>query len=262
MTSQSILISLVQAALCFAIVILLRVAVVYLGARLGGILTGTPMLVFPLLVMQAWLGPLPDQNQMLGSITSITSITLGLWSMKLPFNFTAWSAVLTMAAVWSAILTTLYLTKVPAAVMATAILANATFILTRYANHRPTVRARRAKLTEGAIPTVIFLLTFFLTKEVVPDFVRGVLAMFPVALLATLFFVRRTTDLDGFRHFVTYTHGAVTATAIFVIAMYFTIVQMSVPLSLAVSLLISICASVVVSRIWKPVPALEARTGM
>lgn len=251
MTTHSLVIPIVQAVLCFAVVILLRLCIVYLGPRIGGLLIGTPMLVLPLMAMQAWLGPTPDQAQTIGSLASITSVTLGLWSMRLPFNFTALGATLTMALAWLTVLTLLYLAKVPAIVMAVTIFANAAFILFRYRNQGAGPGPGRSSLLEGAIPTVIFLLVFFLTTQLVPDFIRGVLAMFPVALLATLYFVRRASELRHFRDFVIYAHAAVTATATFVIAAHFTIAHMPIALSLLVSLLISILASVVISLIWR-----------
>jgi uncharacterized membrane protein (GlpM family) len=251
MTTHSLVIPIVQAVLCFAVVILLRLSIVYLGPRIGGLLIGTPMLIFPLMAMQAWLGPTPDQAQTIGSLASITSVTLGLWSMRLPFNFTALTAVLTMALAWLVILALLYVAKVPAIVMAATIFANAAFILIKYRRHAAGPGPGRSSLLDGAIPTVIFLLVFFLTTQVVPDFVRGVLAMFPVALLATLYFVRAASALDNFRKFVIYAHAAVTATATFVIASHFTIAHMPIALSLFVSLMISIMASVAISLIWR-----------
>jgi uncharacterized membrane protein (GlpM family) len=260
MTTQALVIPVVQAILCFGVVVLLRVSIVSLGPRIGGILMGTPMLIFPLMAMQAWLGPVPDQAQTLGSIASITAIVLGLWSLRLPFDFTALTAVLAMALTWLVILTMLYAFRIPAFVMAAVIFVNAAFVLVRFRNQASGPRPSRAKLTEGAVPTAVFLLIFFLSTQIVPDFVRGVLAMFPVALLATLYFVRRTSDLTSFRRFATYAHGAVTSTAIFVIAAHFTIAHMPVALSLLVSLAISVGASLLVSLVWRGTP--QAQSGV
>ena len=261
MAAHSLVIPIVQAVLCFAVVILLRLCIVYLGPRIGGILIGTPMLIFPLLAMQALLGPMPDQAQTIGSLASITSVTLGLWSMRLPFNFNALTAVLTMGAAWLAILMSLYFFKVPAIVMAVAIVSNVVLVLTKYRSHAEP-KSGRASLLEGAIPTAIFLLVFFLTTQVVPDFVRGVLAMFPVALLATLYFVRSTSNLEQFRNFVTYAHAAVTSTAAFVIVVHFTIAHLPIALSLLVSLVVSIAVSVLIGSIWRRTPQFQTPAGV
>jgi hypothetical protein len=252
LTSHTFIIPLVEATLCFVIVTLLRIAIVYLSPRLGAILIGTPILIFPLLAMQAWLGPTPNQTQTLGSMASVASITLGLWSMRLPFNFTARAVVVTMAIVWVFILLALYLFKVPATVVASAIVVNAAFVLTKFRGQKATRRPSAAKLSEGAVPTAIFLLTFFAATQVVREFILGVVAMFPVALLATLNFARRVCNLEDFRAFAAYAQGAITATAVFVIAVYFTIVEMPIAVSLLVSLVASIATSILVSLIWRP----------
>jgi hypothetical protein len=252
MTSYGYWIPIVQSVLCFGIVMLFRIMIVYFGSRLGGILVGTPMLVFPLLAMQTWLGPPVTQDQTIGSLASITAVALGLWSLWLPVNFSPFLAILTMASAWLLILSALYATGMPATAMAAAIVANTAYILSRYRNHRPAAGPNAARVGEAAIPTAIFLLAFFLMTHLVPDFVRGVLAMLPIMLLATIYFVRRTTSNEGFQSFLTYTHGAIVATAAFIIAVHFTISQMSPALSLGISLVISVAASVTVSRIWRP----------
>ena len=108
---------------------LFRIMLVYFGFRLGGILMGTPMVVFPLLAMQAWLGPPVTQDQTIGSVASITAIALGLWSLWLPVNISPLLAILTMASAWLLILLVLYATRMPAAAMAAAIVANSAYIL-------------------------------------------------------------------------------------------------------------------------------------
>jgi hypothetical protein len=252
MTSHGYWIPIVQAVLCFGIVMLFRITLVYFGFRLGGILMGTPMVVFPLLAMQAWLGPPVTQDQTIGSVASMTAIALGLWSLWVPVNLSPILAILTMASAWLSILLVLYASRMPVAAMAAAIVANSAYILTRYRNHRPAAGPNAARIGEAAIPTAIFLLAFFLLTHLVPDFVRGVFAMLPVTLLATIYFVRRATSAEGFRSFLTYTHAAIVATAAFVIAVHFTISQMPPALSLGLSLVISVAASVTVNRIWRP----------
>ncbi len=251
MTSYSILVAIIQAALCFAIIVLIRVTVVYLGSRLGGILIGTPMLVFPLLAMQAWLGPPVTQDEMIGSIASIAAVTFGLWSMWLPINYSPLAALITMALSWSATLTIIYVFGVPDTVMAIAVIANAAFILIRYHDHQPSAAPARAKLTEAAIPTAIFLVIFFAAKHMVPEFFRGVLAMFPIVMLATLYFIRSTTSNEGFRNFVVYSHCAIVATAMFVVAVHFSLGRFPIALSLAIGLLVSLATSFLVSLVWR-----------
>jgi uncharacterized membrane protein (GlpM family) len=251
MTAHGLLVPVFQATLCFAVVALLRLAIVYLGSRLGGILVGTPMLVFPLLAMQAWLGPPLNQDQTIGSVASITSVAFAFWSMWLPIGFSPLAALATMASAWFLVLSILYMTGVPAAAMAAGIMANAAFILIRYRDHQPAVAPSRGKLGEAAVPTAIFLCVFFLVTQIVPDFVRGVLVMFPIGLLVTLYFVRTTVSNEAFRNFVTYSHGAITATAAFVITVHFTIAHMPSALSLGLGLLVSIATSILISQIWR-----------
>ena len=169
MTSQAILLAIFQGTLCFIIITLLRVAVVYLGSRLGGILIGTPMLIFPLLALQAWFGPPITQAQTFGSISSITAITAALWPMWLPCNFTPLGAVLTTAASWALVLSFIYVVGIPTWIMSVAVVANAIFILSFKRDHRPAVEPERTKLTKAAIPTAVFLFAFFAVKEIVPD---------------------------------------------------------------------------------------------
>jgi hypothetical protein len=61
LSSHSFIIRLVEAALCFVIVILLRIAIVYLSPRLGAIWIGTPILIFPLLAV-AWPHAQPNSG--------------------------------------------------------------------------------------------------------------------------------------------------------------------------------------------------------
>lgn len=251
MASHNILAPLLQAAFCFAVIVCLRITVVYLGSRLGGILIGTPMLVFPLLAMQAWLGPEVTQAQTFGSISSISAITVALWMMWLPGNFGPLAAVMIMALAWSATLATLYFLELPAAVMAVALVANATLILVRKRHQQPVVGPSKAKLNEAAIPTVVFLIIFFAAKEFVPDFVRGVLAMFPIVMLATIYFVRSSASDEGFRNFIVYSHCAIVATAMFVVALHFTLVVLPIAASFAFGLLVSVVTSFSISRVWR-----------
>jgi hypothetical protein len=109
-------------------------------------------------------------------------------------------------------------------------------------------------LTGGAVPIAVFLIAFFMITRLVPDFVRGVLVSFPIRLLATLWYVRRLLTLEGFTNFIIYTHGAITAGAIFVIGVHFTIIHISAASSLAISLVASIATSGLVGRIWRAHP--------
>jgi hypothetical protein len=256
MTPDSFASAFFQAALCFLSIAAMRVAVVHLGARMGAILLGTPMVIFPMLVIQAWQGPAVTAGQTAGSIASMTAVACALWVLRLPLTSTALSTLLTMASAWLAIISAMYATDLPAEIMTTFVIANALFIFTRYRNHRPTVVQASGKLCDGALPMAIFLVTFFMITRMVPDFVRGVLVSFPLGLLATLWFVRRFLTLEGFRNFVIYTHGAITAGAIFVIGVHYTLVHMSIVLSLAISLVASIATSILVGRIWRAPNAL------
>lgn len=222
---------------------------------MGGILMGTPMLVFPLMAMQAWLGPPVTPEQTIGSVTSITAVAFGLWVLKLPFDFSPLSALLTMATAWAATVSLLYLADVPAAVMSFAIAVNAAFIFVRHRNFRPAPERNRGSLTEAAVPTIIFLLGFFFTAQIAPEFVRGVLVMFPIGLLATIYYVRRATGSGAFQNFVIYAHGSIVATATFVVAVHFLLERMPIVLVFAISLVLSIVASFAVSRIWRVAPA-------
>src|SRR3954464_2946589 len=100
MTSQTVFLALFQGALCFVIITLLRMALIYLGSRLGGILVGAPMLVFPLFALQSFFGPPLTQGQTLGSISSIPAVPAALWSMWLPYNYSPLAVVLTTASCW------------------------------------------------------------------------------------------------------------------------------------------------------------------
>jgi uncharacterized membrane protein (GlpM family) len=251
MTSQTILIAIFQGALCFIIVALLRIAIVYLGSRRGGILVGTPMLIFPLLALQAWFGPPVTQAQTFGSISSITAITAALWPMWLPIRFSPLGAMLITAASWAVVLSFIYVTGVPAWVLSAAVISNAIFILSFKRDHRPAVEPERAKLTKAAIPTAIFLFIFFAAKEFLPDFVRGVMAMFPIVMLATVYFVRSTSSDHRFRDFVGYSHSATVATAIFIVAVHFSLGSFPIAISLAIGLLMSVLTSLTIGWVWR-----------
>jgi len=255
MTSQGLLIPILQATLCFLCLAAIRTAIFYLGSRSGGILMGTPVLVFPLLAMQAWLGPPVTAGQTIGSVTSITAVTFGLWSLKVPFNFNPLSALMAMTTAWAAIVSFLYLTGTPAVVMSFAIAANAAFIFVQHRNFRPALEKTHGKLTHAAIPTIIFLLVFFFTAQIAPEFVRGVLVMFPIGLLATIYYVSRATSRGGFQNFIVYTHGGILGTATFVVAAHFLLERMSITPVLALSLLLAVVASFAVSRFWRITPA-------
>lgn len=255
MTFQGLLGPFLQALLCLLSLAAIRVAIFYLGSRLGGILMGTPMLVFPLMAMQAWLGPPVTLGQTIGSVSSITAVTFGLWTMKLPLALSPLSALLMMATAWGAIVSVLYATGVPASIMSAAIAANAVFIFVQHRNFRPAFERTRGKLTEAAIPTIIFLFGFFFTAQIAPEFVRGVLVMFPIGLLATIYYVRRATGSSGFDNFIIYTHGSVISTATFVVSVNFLLDRMPIALVLTISLVLSVVASFAVSRFWRVAPA-------
>lgn len=252
MTSHNILVAVFQAMLCFGFIALIRIAVVYLGSRLGGILIGTPMLIFPLLAMQAWLGPPVTQEETYGSIGSITAVAAALWSLWFPVNYSPPAATFVTALAWLLVIAIIYMTEVPAAVMVLAVIANAIFILVRNRRHQPAAGPRRANLTEAALPTAVFLVVFFATKELVPDFVRGVLAMFPVIMLATIYFIRSAASNEGFRSFVVYSHCAITATAMFVVGVHFSLAKFPIVASLAIGLVVSVATSLAISLVWRP----------
>lgn len=259
MMAQGLLGPILQAILCLLSLAAIRVTIFYLGSRLGGILMGTPMLVFPLMAIQAWLGPPVTQGQMIGSVSSITAVTFALWAMKLPFDFSPLSALLTMATAWGAIVSMLYASVIPASVMSAAIAANALFIFVHHRKFQPAFERTQGKLTEAAIPTSIFLFGFFLTAHIAPEFVRGVLVMFPIGLLATIYYVRRATSASGFRNFIIYTHGSVIATATFVLSANFLLDLFPIAPVLAISLVLSIVASFAVSRFWRGAPTINGQ---
>jgi hypothetical protein len=252
MTLDSFAGSICQAALCFSSIAVLRLGIIYLGARIGAILIGTPIIMFPLLAIQAWHGPAVTPGQTAGSVASMTAVACALWVLRLPLKFTPLSILLTMASAWLAIISAIHATVLPVQIMTAMVIANALFIFIRYRNHQPPVAQTNGKLTDGAVPITIFLIVFFMITRLVPDFVRGVLVSFPIGLLATLWFVRRLLTLEGFENFVIYTHGAITAGAIFVIGVHFSIIHMSVASSLAISLVASIATSALAGLIWRP----------
>src|SRR5262245_23939597 len=70
--------SIYQVALCLSAIAVLRLCIVYLGARLGAILLGTPLIIFPLVAIQAWHGPEITADQTVGSIASMTAVSCAL----------------------------------------------------------------------------------------------------------------------------------------------------------------------------------------
>jgi hypothetical protein len=79
--------------------------------------------------------------------------------------------------------------------------------------------------------------------------------MFPIVMLATIYFVRATLDDKGFRSFVVYSHCAIVATAMFVIVLYFSLAHVSIAPALAIGLLFSMATSFAISRVWRARPA-------
>ena len=242
--------SIYQVALCLSAIAVLRLCIVYLGARLGAILLGTPLIIFPLVAIQAWNGPEITADQTVGSIASMTAVSCALWLLRLPLPFTPLSVLLTMATAWFAIISAIYLTALEAGTLTAILIANALYVLIRNRHLPPALLQGTGKFTDGAVPITIFLTTFFLITRLVPDFIRGVLVSFPVGLLATLLFVRRLLPLPAFTNFVIYTHGAITAGAVFVVTMHFTVVYMSLIWSLIISLIASVVTSILLGRSW------------
>jgi uncharacterized membrane protein (GlpM family) len=145
--------------------------------------------------------------------------------------------------------------------MGLAVVANGIVILATNRNHRPAAGPRRTSLTDAALPTAVFLVVFFTTKEIVSDFLRGVLAMFPVVMLATIYFVRSAASNEGFRSFVIYSHCAITATAMFVIGVHFSLATFPIAISLAIGLAVSIATSLTISALWPPPPPRIMKEG-
>jgi hypothetical protein len=240
-----------QVALCLSAIAVLRLCIVHLGARMGAILLGTPLIIFPLVAIQAWQGPEITADQTAGSIASMTAVSCALSLLRLPLPFTPLSILLTMATAWLAIISTIYLTALQAGTMTAILIANALYVLIRYRHLPPTLLQSSGKFTDGAAPITIFLVTFFMITRLVPDFIRGVLVSFPVGLVATLLFVRRLLPPEAFANFVIYTHGAITAGAVFVITMHFAAFHMSIIWSLILSLIASVVTSILLGRSWR-----------
>ncbi len=251
MTPNGFASSVIQAAVCIAAVAALRIAVIWLGPKIGAILLGAPIIMVPLLAMQAWQGPSVTQNQTIGSIASMMATTASLWLLRLPLNFSPRTSVAIVSIAWLAIIVISNLTGLASSVMAIFIIANGLFILTTQRNHRPTVAVASGKITHGAMATGIFIVGFFLLTRIVPDFVRGVLVGFPLGILATLYFVRRILPIDAFRDFVMYTHGAILANSMFVLVVHLMIAYVPIASALAVSLLVSLMMSFIVSHVWR-----------
>jgi len=148
-------------------------------------------------------------------------------------------------------ITLIYVSVLPAEIMTAIVIANALFIVIVYRNYRPVVVQTRGNLVDGAVPIAIFLVTFFLATQFIPDFARGVFVSFPIGLLATIYFIRRILTQDGFKSFTVYMHGAVGAGAIFVIVLHFTLLHLPIALSLATALAASLMTLTLVARIWR-----------
>jgi hypothetical protein len=90
-----------------------RLAIIQLGPSVGAILMGTPMIMFPLLAIQAWQGPPVTQAQTIGSIASMTALNGALWLYRLPIRFTPGTALLAFALGWLAAVMLVYLAEPP-----------------------------------------------------------------------------------------------------------------------------------------------------
>src|SRR5262245_25458063 len=180
MTPNSFAGAIFQALICFASIAVIRLAIAYLGARTGAILLGMPMVMFPMLVIQAWQGPPVTPAQTAGSIASMTAVTCALWILQLPLRFSPLFAVVAMALAWCTITLVFYLTALPAEIMTAMLVGNAAFVLIRYRKHRSSVIPTKGKWIDGALPVAIFLVAFFTMMRAVPDFARGVLVSFPI----------------------------------------------------------------------------------
>jgi uncharacterized membrane protein (GlpM family) len=243
--------SLVQALLCLLAIAAFRVVIVQLGPRIGAILMGMPMLMFPMLAIQAWQGPPVTQAQMSGSIAAIVALNGGLWLYRLPVPFGPATGLLAVALSWLMLVAFLFLAKVADWAMASILILNGLFILIRHRDRRTTVVASRGRITDGAVLTTVFLMLFFLVTRLVPDFLRGVLVGFPIGALATIYFVRRILPLEAFRDFIVYTQGAILSAAMFLLFVHFSLVHLPIALGLAASLAVSLATTMVVGRVWR-----------
>jgi hypothetical protein len=153
MTLDSFASAMFQAALCFSAIVTLRVAVVYLGAGIAAILMGTPMIIFPMLAIQAWQGPAVTPSQTAGSIASITAVACAFWVLRLPLTFTPLSVLLTMTSTWLAIISAMYAMALPAEIMTAILIANALLIFVLYRNHLQTIAQTNGRLTDGTVPS-------------------------------------------------------------------------------------------------------------
>ena len=240
-----------QALLCLASIAAIRVAIIQLGPSVGAILMGTPMIMFPLLAIQAWQGPPVTQAQTIGSIASMTALNGALWLYRLPIRFTPGTALLAFALGWLAVVMLVYLAEPPDWLMAGFLLLNGLSVLIGQRHHRAAAVATKGRITDGAIVTAAFLIFFFLVTRLIPDFLRELLVAFPVGVFATIYFVRRVLPLDAFRDFIVYTQGSVTAGAMFVLSVHYSLVHMPIALALATSLAASLGTTFIVGRIWR-----------
>jgi uncharacterized membrane protein (GlpM family) len=254
--------SLVQALLCLLTIVAFRVVIVQLGPRIGAILMGTPMLMFPLLAIQAWQGPPVTQAQTIGSVASIVALNGGLWLYRLPVAFGPASGLLAVALSWLVLVAFLFLARVPDWAMASMLVLNGLFILIRHRDHRAVVVTSRGRLTDGAVITAAFLIFFFLVTRLVPDFLRGVLVGFPVGAFATIYFVRRILPLEAFRDFIVYTQGAILSAAMFLLFVHFLLAHLPIALSLAASLAVSLGTTIIVGRIWRAPRVVQPPSGL
>jgi hypothetical protein len=252
--------SLFHALLCLLAVAALRLAVVQLGPRTGAILMGTPMLMLPLLAVQAWQGPPITQTQTAGSIASMVAVNAALWLYRLPVAFGVASGLLAIASGWLVAVTLLYLARLPDWVMACLLVVNGLFVLVRHRDHRAAVVATKGRLLDGAAITAAFLILFFLVTRLVPDFVRGVLVSFPLGVFATTYFVRRILPLAAFRDFIVYTQGAILAGGIFVLFVHFSLAHLPIVVVLGASLAVSFATTLVVGRIWRAPAVVQPPT--
>jgi hypothetical protein len=254
--------ALAPALLCLLAVAALRVAIVQLGPRIGAILMGTPMLMLPLLAVQAWQGPPITRTQTAGSIASMLAVNAALWFYRLPVAFGAGSGLLAIAAGWLVAVAVLDVARLPAWLTACILVMNGLFILIRHRDHRPAVVATRGRLTDGAVITAAFLIFFFLVTRLIPDFLRGVLVSFPLNLFATTYFVRRILPMEGFRDFIVYTQGSLLAGGMFVVLVHFSLTHMPIAVVLVASLAVSIATTAMVGRIWRAPKVVQPPTGL
>jgi hypothetical protein len=253
--------SVFQALLCLASIAAIRVAIIQMGPRIGAILMGTPMIMFPLLAMQAWQGPPVTRVQTIGSIAAMTALSGALWLYRMPLGFTPVTALLTFSLGWLAGVLLVYLAALPDWAMAGLLVLNGLFVLISYRNHGAAGAAIKARISDGAVVTTAFLIFFFLITRLIPDLLRGLLVAFPVGVLATIFFVRRILPMQGFRDFILDTQGAVTAATTFVLSVHYLLAHMPIALALAISLTASLGTTFIVGRIWRAASVAQPQPG-